>query len=339
VRKPSEKSRIEACKKLLRKYPIITILYILTHRCDMGFRVIGLTVVGVICTLSTARAGLLSDWGVTVADNNASTYGVPNGQGQKPIAGGKQLLYHSEDTGDTQGHGFFLDPNYGGQDYDAEFMGVVFDGSKLQIAIVTGQRPDNGFSYFAPGDIRIVTSIGVYGVEVGGGNGGGSGSSIAQGAPGATYTLNSNGFTIGVSTSGVQVAGSLWKDPVWILDPIAPQGATQMQFVQGTFVDTVDSYSYTRNDFTTQHAVIEMTLDASADFGAGTIIESIHWRPACGNDELNVLVNGRVVAPEASTIVSWSLVALGCALATWRRSKQGALRQNECNQSAPVQST
>jgi hypothetical protein len=83
-----------------------------------------------------------------------------------------------------------------------------------------------------------------------------------------------------------------------------------MQFVGGTLVGDAD-YVFTRNAVTTKHSFIELTLNAGL-FGGGTLIESIYWRPGCGNDELNVAVNMRVV-PEAPTMAAWSLLLLGAS--------------------------
>jgi hypothetical protein len=289
--------------------------------------------------------GGLSDWGVSVADNNGSNFGVPAGAGQTTLGDGSVMYYHLEDQHDLAGHSTYLEPNYGGQDYDAEFMGVVINGTQLSIAIVTGQRPDNGLTFFGPGDIRIQTSQGVFAVEVGGGMGGGSGTAIVEGALGTTYRLNSSGETKGVLTSdgtsvgdltgpnpqlaanAMQTAGSIWKDPQWILDPIVPQGPTQMQFVGGTRIGDAD-YIYTRNSSTNQHSVIELTLNAAL-LGGGTI-ESVFWRPSCGNDELNVDVDHQIV-PEAGTFVSWGLLAV-CAtvgVALRRRANQPVLRPGQ----------
>ena len=78
-------------------------------------------------------------------------------------------------------------------------------------------------------------------------------------------------------------------------------------------------YLYTRNSSTSQHSVIELTLDAAL-FGGGTI-ESVFWRPSCGNDELNVDVDHQIV-PEASTLVSWGLLVITAALGlVWHKRR------------------
>jgi hypothetical protein len=72
-----------------------------------------------------------------------------------------------------------------------------------------------------------------------------------------------------VTREHTQTAESIWKDPQWILDPIVPQGPTQMQFVGGTRIGDAD-YIYMRNSSTSQHSVIELTLNAAL-FGGATI--------------------------------------------------------------------
>jgi hypothetical protein len=290
----------------------------------------------------SARAGVtvdgnLSDWGVvSVADNNGSNYGVSNNStGTTGLPGGGTAYYHTEDQNDNAGDGGFLDPNYGGQNYDAEYMGATIQGTKMSIAIVTGQRSDNGLNRFAPGDIQIVTSIGTFGIEAGGGPGtGGAAGAIVSGDLGSTYRLNSNGFTTGVLesdgtvtgnisgspalvASAQQTAGSMWLDPQWLLDPISPQGNTQFQFVGGTLIGEVD-YFYTNDTVTDEHAIIELSFDAAAMFGAGVTIESVHWRPSCGNDELNLTL-GETVVPEPSSMIIWSMLALGAVFYRRRR--------------------
>lgn len=238
-------------------------------------------VVGSAPALGFLIDGNLDDWGVTVADDGGSTYGF--------LPTINLLGSHVEDQNDHAGNGVYLGPNYGGQDYDAEMMAVAHEGGRyLSVAIVTGQRPDNGFRLFAPGDIRIETSAGIYGIEVGGGAGGGAGSAITEGGDGSTYNLTSSGYTQGhTMADSPQGAGSIWTKVTWLLDPINPKEVTQFQIdpLASTFVGTAD-YVYTRDTVTNQHAIIELTFDALPL--AGMTIESMHWRPACGNDELDV---------------------------------------------------
>ncbi len=227
--------------------------------------------------------GDLTDWGIVVADGNASNISAYAG-----YSGIDLLDWMSEDTNDNS-NSYYVGPNYGGQNYDAEFLAAATAGGKLYLAIVSGQRPDNGPRLFAPGDIRIETTSGIFGIEVGGGlyGGGDDGSFIEEGAPGTTYELNSHGYTISVDYSITQLAGSVWQDALWRLDPIAPGVETQ-QLSGGTLVGLADYY-FSRNSYGTQHSIIELSVPLTAFGPVGLDAETdIFWRPSCGNDELQV---------------------------------------------------
>jgi len=221
--------------------------------------------------------GDLSDWDVVVSDGNESNFYHLN-----PSIG--LLGYHRDDQSDSAGDGGYLGPHYGGQNYDAEFMGVALQDSMLYVAIVTGQRPDNGLERYSPGDILIVTSNGLFGIEVGGGKGGNNGSAITEGADGSTYTLDGNGYTKEYKKADdVQVAGSVWTNVDWISDPF---GSLYVQFeITGSSEHVGDAdYVYTRDSVTRQHAIIELALDTTM-FGDNTIY-GMFWAPSCDNDEL-----------------------------------------------------
>ncbi len=266
---------------------------------------------GVAAATTITVDGSLVDWGVSVKDGNQSNFNT-----SLPLAGS-----YTEDQDDYSGHNFFLDPNQGGQDYDAEWMGVYVEDGRIFIAGSTGQRPDNGYSFFGPGDIRLVAADGtVYGIEFGGGPGGYTGGgAIVEGAPGTTYSLNSSGVTTGHTQAMYgHVAGSVWKDGVWINDPIAPQNPTQYQLSGGTYIGMAD-YAYSGNTLTSQHAMFELSIDQLL-FGDDTII-GIYWRPSCGNDELNVTGLNIAPVPEPGTLV---LGVLGGLLALALRPRRRA---------------
>lgn len=276
--------------------------------------------------LSTAPAGAatltvdgnLSDWGITVGDNNTSNF--------SNLAGNIGLLASFvEDQNDNAGDSGYVGPNQGGQNYDAEFLGMAMQGSTLYIAIVTGQRPDNGLTRFGPGDIHLTIDGVEYGIEVGGGNG----AVVTEGAAGATYNLNSNGWTTSVgTTSALQTAGSVWTNTDWIADPIAPQTDVQMQINGGsTQVGTAD-YVYTANSVTSQHAIIELALDISNLLGEdGEGLIGIYWSPSCGNDVVQALHLASIPTtevPEPGTALVW-LLGVG-AMAGVRYRKKLARR-------------
>lgn len=133
------------------------------------------------------------------------------GDGQ---AGAPQTPGRREDIYDQLASGL-VDPNVGGQNYDAEWMGTGLEGDTLYLAILSGQRPDNGFGNYAPGDLRLVVKnngafVAEFAIEMGGGVGGYSGTggnselggtTIKQGYTGSTYVLNDSGTTYKVLTA------------------------------------------------------------------------------------------------------------------------------------------
>ena len=255
---------------------------------------------GVAMSAASASAitvdGNLSDWGITVADNNNSNFSSPS------TTIGLEASF-TEDQNDFAGNNGYVGPNYGGQNYDAEFMGVAVQGNIMYIAIVSGQRPNNGLSKYSPGDIYMTTPVGIVGIEVGGGIGGGAGGMITEGDAGSTYNLSSNGYTQSYGTTdAAQTAGSVWANADWIQDPIAPGSPVQME-INGASTKVADAdYAYTRDTDTNQHSVIELALDLTNlldEDGSGSI--GIHWSPSCGNDIVHALIN--VSAPITTTEV------------------------------------
>jgi hypothetical protein len=254
--------------------------------------------------------GSLADWGISVADGNRSNYSGLIG------AGSGLLGSHVEDTSDWAGDAGYVGPNYGGQNYDAEFLGVAYSGSTVYIGIVTGQRPDNGLQRFAPGDIYIRTQSGVFGIEVGGGAGGGPGGAIGEGAAGSFYTLNSDGYTTAHTSLPARVAGSIWRDPTWYMDPLDTPSPTQMVAANsGSYVGLAD-FVYTRNSVTMQHAIIELSFDAALLGGLSALTDS-EWRAVCGNDELMVDIS----VPEPATLLLFGGSVLAVAAIGRRRRR------------------
>ncbi|MFT5485709.1 MAG: hypothetical protein ACI9JL_000755 [Paracoccaceae bacterium] len=265
--------------------------------------------------------GNLSDWGVTVADGNNSNFSSPS-----PTIG--LVSTFTEDQNDFAGNGGYVGPNYGGQNYDAEFMGVAVQGNTMYLAIVSGQRPDNGLSKYSPGDIYMTTPVGVVGIEVGGGTGGGAGGVVTEGNAGSTYNLHSNGYTQSYGTTdAAQTAGSIWANADWIQDPIAPGSPVQMD-INGASTKIADAdYAYTRNTQTSQHSVIELALDLTNlldEDGNGSI--GIHWSPSCGNDivtaffQVSVPITSTEI-PEPGSALVW-LVGVGMIGAMRARRKR-----------------
>jgi hypothetical protein len=253
----------------------------------------------------------MSDWGVTVGDGNTSDFTMP------AVPGALFFGFALEDQNDLAGDSGYVGPNHGGQNYDVEFMAVALSATRMYIAIVTGQRPDNGLARFSPGDIRIVGNDGkVYGIEVGGGPGGAPGAGLLTqdgGALGSTYNLNGSGFTLSHVASD-RLVGSIWENPNWLVDPLPPATEVQLTSAANGTLRGMADFAYTRNDDPTmQHSVIELSIDR-AIFGTATELD-IYWAPSCGNDVLMVhddVPPGRIPAPGTLASLGIGLLALRC---------------------------
>jgi hypothetical protein len=144
---------------------------------------------------------------------------------------------NAEDTNDMAALSAVVTPWTGGQKYDAEFLAVALDrqagqslrNAKLSILIVSGLRPDNGASYFAPGDIRVDGAAGSFGIEIGGGAAHTGGAGVAhqtETSPGYTYGLTYGaggciGCTASSTANAAITAGSIRKDATWKFDPLS----------------------------------------------------------------------------------------------------------------------
>lgn len=104
----------------------------------------------------------LSDWGLSFSGDTLVTpggmtvtnnfYSAASGWTSNPNASptftvnGFTFSYNLENDSDSAGDGGYLGPHSGGQNYDGEFLGIGLSGQYLAVAIVTGQRPDNGMA-------------------------------------------------------------------------------------------------------------------------------------------------------------------------------------------------
>lgn len=284
-------------------------------------------IAGQSATAAVTVDGNLSDWGITPANNYtnwgsgiaSSPHSIGGDGGVKgfaTIGSGPTAFnfsYHVEDTNDFAGPNVQVGPLYGGQDYDAEFLGVGFDGPNLVISILSGQRFDNLAKYFSPGDVRIETTNGLFGVET----------------TGATYNIKNDGTTqSAVAAPGA--AGTIWRtaESDWKTNsPLSP--LTPVQIAGGSLLDSV-LFSYvdlTGNADT--HAAIEMSIPLSILFGNGPgSVLAVQWGPSCGNDLLRVTdiptppEPAPPAVPEPSSIALLGLGAFGLGARKWQRRVQ-----------------
>ena len=85
----------------------------------------GLAAAVIIPTASISIDGNLSDWGVSLANNNASNImpkGVAPGSSSSKCLAPLNGAWACEDSNDNGGGGGYVGPQYGGQDYDVQFL-------------------------------------------------------------------------------------------------------------------------------------------------------------------------------------------------------------------------
>lgn len=189
--------------------------------------------------------GSLSDWGIDVKNGTGYVTQVVGGNSIKfNNSTGTNYAFGPRPTGfqlqdGTEGSAFgmpgagqwtediydgsnsgIVDPNLGGQNYDAEWMGAAYieATNTLSLGILSGVRQDNGFTTYGPGDIRLVAhyangTTSEFGVEVGGGVGNTSNTNVTidKGSVGSTYRLNSDGSTYKVLTTDGSLETLTWE--------------------------------------------------------------------------------------------------------------------------------
>lgn len=275
---------------------------------DSRTRGIGLAIAALLCMRGLAPAAPIAidgdptDWGVFPAYNASDWI---------PDAG---IAYSVEDSNDGSASGY-VGPGYGGQDYDAEAAYLYVDDTYLWGAVISGQRWDNSFSRFGPGDLFITT--------------GSPGLGFVIETTGVYYSMDGSGFTSGTTALGS--AGDLYSvSDVTVASGLAGWGGasdpTQIAAISGTSLGTADLAFADYNPASQSpshwvHSVIEFRVPRSLiDLDACEPV-SLHWTMVCGNDAIDV--NGTATVPEPATILLTALGLGATALTRRRRSRGG----------------
>jgi hypothetical protein len=285
-----------------------------------------------IPALNVTVDGNLTDWGVILLNNNGSNLQpktVAPGATSSLCTTPPSAVWACEDTNDNAttfaANGGLVGPEWGGQDYDVEFLGMArgtgVNANTLFVGIASGLRPDNGSNLYAPGDLFVKVNGIAYVIELGGGVGHTGGAAVGpqtQGAAGSYYNLDGSGYTISQTSLPTQTVGSIWKvaDGTTTQTPWAGgptqflKGASQVSLGIATVYSTLDSLTGNQD----QHAVIELGLDLGLfPAGIGSTTVELVWDPACFNDVLSI--SGTTPVPEPATmfLAGLGLIAFGYA--------------------------
>lgn len=292
--------------------------------------------------------GDLVDWGVSMGPGGHITYDAAYGAAYQPvlgpgvttsvhnvtIAGGRIVSATVEDSSD-ESNDYPVGPFWGGQNYDAEFLGLSLSnsGNTLSIALSSGQRPDNGWEspgkgLYGPGDLVIKTIFNTYyGLELGGGPITASPADYTLGADGYTYEVDGSGYTEAWNVPGYMPAGtvgSLWQTSgIGSSDWLAGLGGMATQVVGGTLAGSATAvYANLTGALLDDHAWIEIDIATNL---FDSEIDWVRWAPSCANDVLYLtaeMISNPPEVPEPASFVIWGIlgsIGLGCARRRRRR--------------------
>ncbi|MBI5588816.1 MAG: PEP-CTERM sorting domain-containing protein [Deltaproteobacteria bacterium] len=238
--------------------------------------ILGLTVAAVML-ISTTASAITVDGNFSLAEWNG---------------------YYANDDG--VGPGGYVGPAYGGQSFDAEYLGLYLDNSgKLYFGLQTGFNLASGVTtggyHYNPGDLALeVNGDGVYDYAIR--------FSISGGVP--TYTL-------------YQV--STWQNVMYsqfgISDPFKYATGSS---VPTTFTGAYGTGVFANNSDGGTSYVLEGSLDLSSLslYNGGNL--TLHWTMECGNDYINKTI------PEPGTIFLLGSGLVGCGALGFIRRKRKA---------------
>lgn len=243
---------------------------------------------------AAAALGLMSAGAAEASTLFLDNWGVSYGNWGGNSFTGNGLAYTVEDW--TGGGDGWLDPGYGGDEYDAEAAYMASDGEFLYVAVVTGfpigGRWDGG-DFFAAGDIGIDVNC-------------------------DRQNAHDYDYAIDVSAGGRLRGGNLhWQDPsmgggpAWnhVSDPLRVTSWTTSKTTQFSYSSWQGRYA------------IESIIDLD-HFGPGAESFNMHWTMGCGNDELELDYRPTDPVPEPASLLLFGS-GLGMAgLMRRRRRKQ-----------------
>lgn len=248
----------------MQKFPIQNILGVLTV----------LTLAG-LADGARAASLFLDSWGVS--------YG-----GWTPLSAPSNTNWVVEDW--TGGNGGFLDPGWGGDDYDAEAAFIALDSQYLYLAVVTGfplTGRDFYSDHYAAGDLFI-----------------------DAGADGSYE------HAVDVDAGGALRSGLLSvENPTSFGSPAFGGVSDPLRTTSWLESDAAAGFNY--GDWNGRYA-IEAKIDRGL-LAAGDSYK-LHWTMGCGNDEIEVELQNPVPEPGSFLLLGMGVGVAG--LFAGRRRKQ-----------------
>ncbi len=233
--------------------------------------------------LAITLDGDLSDWGV-----NTSSFGENDNNWDPGVPG---VFVWQEDWVENDG---YVEPGYGGQNYDVEAILATFDDENLYVAIATG-FPQDGLNGWDAGDIAF---------DVG-----------ANGS--WDYALVISNYVDGDNNRSATLGGfyrvTVWQDVYYDQHSIS----NPFRMASGTLIDTID-FAYKADDPDLPRYIIEAAIPLALFNEPFTSIK-IHWTMECGNDY------GEVVAhtPEPASILLAGAGLFAVSIFLRRRRREG----------------
>jgi hypothetical protein len=251
-------------------------------RLRVTIAILGLTVP--FGTFAYTIDGSLSDWGVT-ATGSASDW-IPNA--------GVESKIEDQNT-------YYLNPGWGGQNYDAEALYLDWEGNTLYFALVTGKDPSS--SHLRWGDLAF---------DFG----------------------NDGSYELGIETlgNGSFTTGGLYQVSNWRMASFSQSGVWDIK--SGVLLDNTNlvvNYSpvYNMGQYSSSHKHYIMEGSVSLDnFSAYANQQvNVHWTMRCGNDAIDLLSQVNITptgVPLPGTALLYVPLLAGLGFISRRRRQAGA---------------